>query len=155
MATAYSNPLAKTYGPTIGGDGAARKQIVCGGVFALLAAQVGTINNTIDLFWVPKGFVVTGLRVDCTDVDTGSAAITWDLGDSGSATRLLSADTVGQSAGSTTALQAGGFMYKFTARTLITAKVHAAAATGADGTMKVAIHGFVDEDYVTTAQTVA
>lgn len=153
MATAYSNPFAvagKAYA-----QGAARDQVTLVAILALLAAQVGTINNTIDVMWLPKGFTVTGLRVDCTDVDTGSAAITWDLGDAGSATRYLSADTVGQSAGSTTSLQAGGFLYKNTAKTKLVLKVHAAAATGADGTMKIAMHGFVDEDWDTTPLTVS
>jgi hypothetical protein len=49
-------------------------------------------GNTVTLFRVPKGFTVTGFRVDATDMDTnGTPTITLSVGDGTSGGRFLNA----------------------------------------------------------------
>lgn len=147
--TSQSTQAGKEYA-----SGVARGSITHIAIVAVTTAMIDNANDEVGLFWVPKGFVVTGIRLDATDMDSGTS-LKWDVGDDGSEGRLLAAITTGQAAGNSTALAAGGFLYKYTAKTLIKAYCNTAAGTPVAGTLKVALTGFVDEDFDTTALVAA
>ena len=85
----------------------------------------------------------------------GGTTLAWDVGDDGDENRLMDGITTGQAAGTSVALDTAGFLYKYTARTLIKAYIKTAATTPAAGTIKVALTGFVDEEFSTTALVAA
>jgi hypothetical protein len=116
------------------------------GVTALpiLAADL-VAANTVQLFQVPKGFTAMRLYFAPSDMDTnGSPTLTLSLGDSGSAARLLSVFTGGQSGTSTSTIATTGVAFKFTADTNIQLTVGTGAATAAAGTVTVVLEGFMD-----------
>ncbi len=77
--------ILKLYGPSAG--------------IAIAAADVTTINNVVQLFTVPKGFTITGVRLDCTRLDSnGSPTLTLDIGDTTTTNRLVQASTIAQAA---------------------------------------------------------
>lgn len=99
------------------------------------AAQL-TLNALFGSIKVPKNAVILGVHLMSTDVDTnGSPAVAYGVGDSGSASRLISASTVGQAGGYTNTIAATGFAYQYTAETLVQIKVTTAPATAAAGTL--------------------
>lgn len=92
----------------------------------------------------PKGFVLTGYRIDVTDADTnGSPAITQKLGDAGDDDRIMAAATIGQAGGSSNTLASTGFLYEYTADTDILLTTGTAAATAAAQTVKLALFGYM------------
>lgn len=143
--TAQSDSFAVKYS-----QGPAREAVTFFAIVAMATGMLDNANDEVGLFWVPKGFVVTGIRFDATDMDSGTALV-WDVGDDGSEARLLSAITTGQAAGNSVALATGGFLYKYTADTLIKAFINTAAGTPVAGTLKVALHGIIDPEFDTTA----
>src|SRR6202008_97695 len=103
----------RAWSPPQQGLGEARTKRVLGGNFAITAAGVTTINNTVELFVSPAGFVLTNIAAYATDMDTGGPTLTLSLGDSGSAARFLSASTIGQAGTSVLILASTGQNYKF------------------------------------------
>ncbi len=133
------------------GSGPAR-DIVCDSVVVALATtMLDNADDNIGLLWVPKGAVIVGVAFHGTDMDSGTPALVFDIGDADDADRLVAASTVGQTATSTTALATTGFLYKYTTRTRIRLYVKTAAATPVAGTAYFAIQYFVDENYDRTA----
>jgi hypothetical protein len=62
-------------------------------------------GNTVQVMKVPKGFVVTGVYLALTDIDTnGSPTVTAVLGDAADDDRFVTSSTIGQAGGSTTTL---------------------------------------------------
>ncbi len=148
MATArIAYPISAPY--TVPWHGAQRIMKVYGptGGTAITAADVGTVNDTVALFTVPKGFTLIGCHIDATKMDTGgSPVLTLDLGDTVSPQRLLAASTIAQSVESeaNVTLPAGALGFKYPADTDVVLTVHAAAATGAAGTFTCFLFGFID-----------
>lgn len=107
---------------------------------AVPSTGAGTaLNDTLGLFYVPKGAVIVDFRLDVDDLDSnGSPTLTYDVGDSGSAVRIMSASVAGQAAGRQNCLNAA-LGYQFTADTAVFATVHAAAATKAAGNLTATI----------------
>ncbi len=134
------------------GQGPARNEVVLTAIVAMATTNLDNANDEVGLFWAPKGFVVTSLAAYMTDMDSGTALV-WDMGDAADEDRLLAAATTGQAAGSTVALAATGFLYKYTADTKVVAYINTAAGTPVAGTLKVMLRGFIDESYDTTALT--
>ncbi len=145
--TAQSASYATRFGP-----GLARTEIVLPAIVALATTNIDNANDDVGLFWVPKGFVVTGVAYSVTDVDSGTAFV-FDVGDASVEDRLVAAATTGQAAGTGVALAAAGFLYKYTADTKISLFIKTAAGTPVAGTFKLWLKGFVDESYDTTAMT--
>lgn len=129
--------------PQTGNQGFARTMKMLGGAAALLTTDLA-LNRTTALFVVPKGFVVTGIDVTITDVDTnGSPAILITIGDAGNAARFLASSNIGQAGGNSTTLAAAGKFYELTADTEIVLTVATAAATAAAGTITTYLTGFM------------
>ena len=103
-------------------------------------------SDTINFFYLPANARIVMAVLESTDMDTnGSPTLTLNVGDSGSASRLFSASTVGQAGTLSTAIATAGQGYKTTAKTLITGTAQANAATGAAGTVSLTVFYVVEE----------
>jgi hypothetical protein len=130
-------------------QGASTQEVALVAIVAVTTGMIDTNTDEVGLFYVPKGFMPTSINFSTTDMDS-STGLLWDVGDDGDEDRLIAAFS-GQAAGQQNALVATtGFLYKYTARTLIKAYVNTAATGGAAGTLKVVLKGIVDEDFDTT-----
>lgn len=150
---AYETTKSARYAPSYG-PGQARQEIFDCVSIAIATAMIDNANDDIGLLWVPKGAVITAARFDATDID-GATAMVWDIGDASTEDRLFAAITTGQAAGSSVALAATGWLYKYTARTQLRAFVKTASGTPATGTIKFGIWYFVDESFDNTALVAA
>ncbi len=129
--------------PQTGNQGFARTMKTLGGPVAIVAADEAT-GNTVQLLKVPKGFVLTGVYLALTDIDTnGTPTVAVTLGDAGDDDRFVTSSTIGQAGGSTTTLAATGLYYEFTADTNIALKFGTGSATPADGTATCYMTGFM------------
>lgn len=131
MATTYTSAAAAGPAPQIRERGV--MHCVYGEYTLTTAAELGTINNVIEMVRVPKGARVVGMVVELPDND-GGTSFTLDVGDGSSTARYLSASTLGQSAGfkSTVDLVAAtAFGYVYTVEDTIDLLVHAAPASAA------------------------
>jgi hypothetical protein len=129
--------------PQVGPQGFARTVKTLGGAFAIATTDLA-LNRTTALFVAPKGFVVTGVYLALTDVDTnGSPTVAVKLGDAGDDDRYVAASTIGQAGGSTTTLASTGLYYECTADTEIVLTASTAAATAAAGTATAYLTGFI------------
>lgn len=136
-----TEPRYPVSGPGFGG----RSVHVARGTFDLTAALAE--NDTIDLFYLHKGFRVTGGYVKTSDLDTdGTPTITLDVGDADDVDRYFDGSTVAQAGGVDRTMAAAGVGYLTTKKTLVQAKVSAAVATGAaTGTVEVVLEGIIEE----------
>jgi hypothetical protein len=134
----------KDYGePQIGGQGFARTNKTFGRRVTFLATDLVT-GGVVVGFSVPKGFIQTGIIASSTDMDTnGSPTLAMSVGDSGSATRLLSSSNIGQAGTSTQTLAATGLLYEYTADTDILITATTGSATAAAGTADIYLTGFM------------
>ena len=99
-------------------------------------------GDTFTFGKVPKGFRVLGGCLESTDIDTnGSPTVTINVGDSGSATRLFSASTVGQAGTADRALAVAGQHYLYTDDTIVTGIIPTGPATGTTGTLQLSLYG--------------
>lgn len=113
------------------------------------------LNKTTSLLRVPKGFQPTAIRLDLTDMDSGTALVV-TVGDNGyglasdplyqvaDPDRLVTVSTTGQTGGSITTLATTGFLYKYPAETDIILTVTTAAGTPVAGTFKAALFGKIE-----------
>lgn len=98
--------------------------------------------DTFDFGVVPKGFRLLGATLEATDIDTnGSPTVTINVGDSGDADRIFVASTVGQAGTLSSAIAVTGFGFQYTADTVITGAIPTGPATGATGTLYLALWG--------------
>ena len=135
LRRAYTQPMA-------GAQGFARTRKVFGvPILGILAADVGTINNQVAAFIVPKDFVVTGINL--TIPSLAASALTIAIGDAGLTTRFITASTAGVAGGSITALGQGAF-YQFPADTELLLTFPAAGVTPAAGNItNFYLEGFI------------
>ncbi len=148
MAT-YETSRSGIRGPLVS-EGHARNIFCHTASVAMTTAMIDNANDDVGLFYVPAGFVVTGIQVGTTDMDSGTALVI-DIGDSADEDRLLAASTIGQTGAASNALARTGVLYKYTATTQIRAYIATAAGTPVAGTLNVALFGFMDPEYSTTA----
>lgn len=112
--------------------------------FQVALTAAAALNDTIEFGYVPAGFRLLGAVLKSDDLDTGVAAMTLDVGDAADPDRIFAASTVGQT-GTYTAAPANTAMdYKWTAQTLITGLVKAAAATPAAGNLYLILLGVIE-----------
>lgn len=129
-------------------------------------ASIGTAlanTDTVTLGKVPKGFRLLHAILGATDMDTGSATLAWNVGDTTTvgaqtfdADRIFAACTAGQAAAITPlggngttftaacVMAATGFGYKYLEDTTIVATAATGPATGATGTLKLVLFGVVE-----------
>jgi hypothetical protein len=136
MAT-YNSP-AVTNSTPVASHGIAGNVKVMTATVACAASPATT--DTINFFTMPKNSKVHFAALYSTDMDTnGSPALTLNVGDAGSATRLFSGSTVGQAGTLSSAVAVTGFEYQYTADTAITATAGVNAATGAAGSVTLTV----------------
>lgn len=113
-----------------------------------IGAALG-LNDGGTFGYLPPNAVVTGGWAKfATAMDTnGSPTLTIDLGVTGAAQQFLAADTTARAGGVQKALATGSYGYKNTsgAKLAITWLAHAAAATGAAGTIEVHLSYVIEE----------
>lgn len=141
MATVYSR-FGATNAPKVGlGWGGTAKTVW--DTYALTTTQLNSTSTIVQMCWVPKNARILDLKLVCDDMDS-STGLAFNVGDSGSATRFISASAVGQTATSATiAITAIG--YKFTADTAILVAVQAAATTAVAGNIYLFVTYVMDE----------
>jgi hypothetical protein len=133
------------------GAGVHRQLVTDVAIVAVQTAMIDNANDDTGLLWLPAGAVIVDARLSGTDMDTGSAALVWDIGDADDEDRIFAASTVGQTGStSTNAIAYSAHLHKYTTRTQIRAYCKTAAATAAAGTLKFSITYFVDPDFNTT-----
>lgn len=129
--------------PQVGSQGFSRTVKILGGPIAITAADNVT-GGFVALMRVPLGFVLTGVYLALTDIDTnGSPAVLVTLGDAGDDDRIVASSNIGQAGGSTTTLASTGLYYKYTADTDILLKIATQSATAAAGTVTCYLTGFI------------
>jgi hypothetical protein len=110
------------------------------GRWTVTCTAAPSTSDTLNFGYLPAGARVVLAVLEASDMDTnGSPALTLNIGDSGSAARLFSASTVGQAGTLSTAIAVAGANASFTTRTLITGVAAVNAATGAAGTIDLAV----------------
>jgi hypothetical protein len=131
------------------------------------AIGTSTLNlanlDTVTFGKVPKGFRLLHAILGATDLDTGSATLAWNVGDTTTvgaqtfdADRIFAACTVGQAAAITPlggngttftaacVMAATGFGYRYLEDTTIVATAATGPATGTTGTLKLVLIGVVE-----------
>lgn len=106
--------------------------ISVGELINVTGAQL-TLGAAFGNIRVPKGAEIAFVQLDADDLDT-STGITLSIGDAGSATRFLAANTIAQTGAAPVGptIAKTGFGYRFTAETLVQVYV-AVAPTGTAG----------------------
>jgi hypothetical protein len=136
MAT-YSSSAYTNNKPTAGHGAASSVKVAYASVSCTAAPST---SDTLNFFYLPAGARVVMAVLEASDMDTnGSPTLTLNIGDSGSASRLFSASTVGQAGTSSQALAVAGQGNLYTSKTLITGTAANNAATGAAGTVELTV----------------
>lgn len=96
-ATAFFAAKGTATAPTISHPGYVANVIAS--TYSITAtATAPIINDTYKMVKIPKGAVVTRVRLVSTDLDS-STTLLWSVGDSSSATKYISSSTIGQAGG--------------------------------------------------------
>jgi hypothetical protein len=147
MATTYTSAAAQSTSPAFQVSERGVMMVAYGEYTLTSAAELGTINNVIEMVKVPAGAKIMGLLAEMVDND-GGTSFTLDIGDGGSTARFVAASTVGQAAGYVTSssLVAASLGYRYTSADTIDFLVHAAPASAAatSGTVRLRV------DYIVT-----
>lgn len=130
------------------------------------ADEVGGVVNSVGAVWLipsvtlgtadllpgpklPKNARVVGVTLNANDCDTGTS-LTLDVGDAADDNRLISAATIGQAGGVSTALVVTtGMIWKTTAETEIVVSAAAASAGSASTTQMISLK----VDYIIEEET--
>jgi hypothetical protein len=148
--TVYQTNLSRSFGK-VTGPGIARAKHSLVAIVAMAVAMTDNANDEVGLFVAPKGFVVTGMTVSASDMDS-STGLAIDIGIVGTEALFVVASTVGQAGTLSTALAPAGHLYKFAADTQVRAFIQTAVSgTGSAGTLKFELEGFFDTGFDTTA----
>jgi hypothetical protein len=108
-----------------------------------------TTADAIQFGYLPKYARVVDAWVKATDMDTnGTPTLAFNIGDAGDVDRLFAATTAGQAAGTTRMSATTGFGHRYDDETLITGAPSTNAATGAAGTLELAVFYTVEDDGV-------
>lgn len=109
--------------------------------FEVVAATAILTTDTIEFGVVPKGFRLWGGTLEAGNIGAGTSVL--NVGDSGSATRLLSADVTIQAGGVVNITAGTAINFSYTADTLITGTITVASGDAA-GTLALFLVGFID-----------
>lgn len=122
--------------PSMGGH--AHKCFVAMAQVAVSSALA--LNDTIGFFVLPKGAVFQDAKLASSDIDTGSAAITIDVGDAtNGAASIFSQSLSGQAGVPDNNPVKTAYGMQYLADTPIFGTIHVAAATAASGTITLIV----------------
>jgi len=109
-------------------------------MWAQVAVDTSLVDSdTLEFFELPAGATVVYALLESTDIDTGTPAVTINIGDAGSASRFFAASTVGQAGTAAVATAATGLFHTYSADTLITGALGTDADNAAAGTITLGI----------------
>lgn len=111
--------------------------------FAVAFTALVTTADTIKFGYMPPGARLVGGYAIPSDLSAG-ADITISVGDTGSATRIFNASTMGQ-AGTPTMIPAASLDYQWTAKTEIVGSIGVSATTTTSGTLVLVLLYVVEE----------
>lgn len=109
--------------------------------FEVVAATAILTTDSIEFGVVPNGFRLAYGQVEADNI--GAATSVLNIGDAGSATRLLSASTIVQAGGLVVFTAVTGINHKYTADTLITGTITVASGDAA-GSLLVTLMGHIE-----------
>lgn len=144
---AYEVPSSRVGKGTIVSQGWGREEVTVFRNIALPAAFNNSNTNSVGLFEVPSGSIVTSMTIDFDDMDSGGTALRLTVGDVGSTARLIAATDAGTAAGTAT-LKAGAYLTVYASKTQIRLYCSTAATTGAAGSVRVTCKYVVDPNWV-------
>ena len=122
--------------------GAAGKLVVLDSGLVSVTANLAN-GDTGTLFTAPAGFTVLATFIEATDMDTnGAPTAVINVGDAGSATRLVSGSTVAQAGTAAQSVTTAGLGYQYTADTAVTWVIPTGPATGTTGSLRVWVIGY-------------
>jgi len=143
MTTTYNAPGYTNKAPTP--DPGLAKATVNFRDTVTTTAALGLNDGGILGYLPPNAVVTGGYAKFATAMDTnGAPTLTIDIGVTGAAQTFLAADTTAR-AGGTVSLGGKGYKNTTGAKIALTWLAHAAAATGAAGTIEVHIPYFIEE----------
>lgn len=126
--------------PSPVGDAGSLK-VLDSGVVSVTANLANLDNGT--LFTAPAGFTVLFTVIESTDMDTnGAPTALLNIGDAGSATRLVSGSTVMQAGTASVSTVPAGAGYQYTTATPVLWAVPTGPATGTTGSFRVWVVGY-------------
>jgi hypothetical protein len=129
--------------PQPGGQGFMRTAKVYGRKVNIAAIDVQAGGGPISMFKLPPFFLVLGAYGIVPDLDTGTAALTFNIGDPASANRFLAASTAGQAGGTITTLAATGFAFPTYVETEVLFQVVTPANVAAAGVLEYYLWGTI------------
>jgi hypothetical protein len=127
--------------PAQGGLGFARTMKAFGRKVNLSAVDLGTTNNVVGMFMVPKDFVITGMIGPA--VPALGTALVLSIGDPGLATRYLSGSTIGAAGGALPAMAATGLFFRTFSDTEIQLLIATQSSAPAPGILELYFTGFI------------
>jgi hypothetical protein len=104
-------------------------------VFTFPAAPV--VNDTVEMFLLPKGAVPCDMVLDADDLDTGTPAILLQVGDGTTADKFIGASNVAQAGGVARMDKKGNVGVPLAADTKVVVKVSTGPATGVVGDIRL------------------
>lgn len=117
--------------------------------FKITTTAALTTSDVLRFGYLPKYARVVDAWLKASDLDTnGTPTIALNVGDSGDADRLFAASTVAQTGTVAKMTVATGFGYRYDDETLITGAPSTNAATGAAGTIELAVFYTIEDDGV-------
>lgn len=109
------------------------------GEYTMVATPVNA--DVFEMVRVPAGARIIAVSLSSTDIDTnGTPTVVLDVGDGGDTDRYIDGSTIGQAGGFTAAMNVNtGFGYVMPAEDTIDIIIQAGPATGAIGTLELAV----------------
>jgi hypothetical protein len=98
--------------PQAGAQGFMRTAKVFGRKVNLATIDVSAGGGPIGMFRLPPFFMVLGAYGNCAKLDTGTVALTFNIGDAVNAARFAAASTIGQGGGAISTLAAAGLAFQ-------------------------------------------
>lgn len=117
--------------------------------FKITTTAALTTSDVLQFGYLPKYARVVDAWLKASDLDTnGTPTLAINVGDAADADRLFAASTVGQAGTAAKMSVATGFGYRYDDETLITGAPSTNAATGATGTIELAVFYTIEDDGV-------
>lgn len=128
--------------PQPGGQGFMRTAKAYGRKVNIVAADLAA-GGIVGMFRLPPFFLVLGAYGLVPDMDTGTAALVFSVGDAASANRFLASSTAGQAGGTISTIAATGFAFPTYLETEVLFTVNTPSNVAAAGVLEYYLWGTV------------
>jgi hypothetical protein len=137
-------PYRRDWGqPQAGSQGFYRTAKVFGRKVNITAAELGAGGGPVGMFRLPPFFMVLGAYGNAPKMDTGTVALTFNIGDAVNGSRFLAGSTIGQGGGVISTLAAAGFAFQTFAETEVLFQVVTPANIAAAGVLEYYLWGTI------------